>query len=182
MGFIEKYEEYLKSVEESLDTSNIDIKWIESNNRIIGLFEINNNTYQLDFKLVGNVWSYKFYIANKVDDIVELSPKATGLNKDAFKVLSVSKNGLIKMIESKSPDCVIFSATNEDSKITNGGISKRQHIYLMLLEQIPEIFPEYDYLVKNISNYQIYIIKKKNLKSSKTFDNIRKIIDEYRKS
>jgi hypothetical protein len=182
MNFIEKYEEYLKSIEESLDTSDIEVKWIENTNRIIGLFTVNDNTYQLDFKLFGNVWSYKFYIANKVDDIIDLSPKATGFNKDVFKVLAVSKNGLIHMIENNSPDCIIFSATNDDSRITNINgeeLSKRQHIYLMLLEQIPKIFPDYDYIVKNISNYQIYIIKKKNLKGEETFENIKKVISEF---
>jgi hypothetical protein len=41
------------------------------------------------------------------------------------------------------------------------------------------MFPDYDYIVKNISNYQIYIIKKKVLKTEETFENIKKVINEF---
>jgi hypothetical protein len=49
-----------------------------------------------------------------------------------------------------------------------------------MLENLPDLYPDYTYDIKNIDNNQIYIVYKKLLdESDKTFDNIEKIIMNY---
>jgi transposase len=52
MDFIKKYESYIKNIEESFDKSNIEIKWIDHPNRIIGLFVINNVSLGLFYSML----------------------------------------------------------------------------------------------------------------------------------
>lgn len=178
------YKKFIQGLSESLDTSNIKIRWIDKVNRLIGLFDVGNNTYQLDFNLTGDVWSYKFYLAKKVDSTIILSPDATGIETDKYKVLSMSKSGILYIIENKKPNAIIFSAINETEskriKIGEQELTKRQHIYLMLVEQIPELFPDYTYDIENIEGNQIYIVYKKELDNqSYTNSNIQKVISNY---
>ena len=179
-----KFAKFLDSLSESLNTSSIDVKWIDRPNRLIGLFKVSENTYQLDFKLTGDSWSYKFYLAERVNNRIELSPNATGIYTDKYKVLATSKIGLIYLIENKSPNAVVFCALNEEeSKKSKKGdrlLTKRQSIYLNMVEEIPVKYPDYTYDIKNINNNQIYIIYKKKLDNLEyTFDNIEKIIKDY---
>jgi len=179
-----KYISFLEKLSESLNTSNVEIKWIDKGNRLIGLFKIDKNTYQLDFNLVGDVWSYKFYIAKIKNNKIELSPSATGIDIDKYKVLSTSKRGLQYLIENKSPNAVVFCALNDDEsklvKKNNQILTKRQSIYLNMLEEVPKKFIDYTYDIQNIKNNQIYIIRKIKLDDiDYTSDNIEKIISDY---
>jgi hypothetical protein len=59
-------------------------------------------------------------------------------------------------------------------------LTKRQSIYLNMLENLPDLYPDYTYDIKNIDNNQIYVVYKKLLdESDRTFDNIEKIIMDY---
>jgi len=179
-----KYNNFFKNLSESLNTSDINIKWIDKTNRLIGLFKVNENTYQLDFKLTGDTWSYKFYLAEKTENGIELSPSATGIDTDKYKVLSTSKRGLIYLIENKKPNAIVFCALNEDdvkkTKLDDSLLTKRQSIYLNMLEEIPNKYMDYTYDVQNINDNQIYIVRKKNLDNPEyTSDNIEKIIIDY---
>lgn len=180
-----KYSKFLKDLSESLDTSNVDIKWIDNTDRLIGLFKVGENTYQLDFKLTGDAWSYKFYLAKKeVNNKIELSPNATGIDTDKYVVLSTSKRGIIYLIENKSPNAIVFCALSEDemkkTKKDDKLLTKRQSIYLNMVEQIPEKYINYTYNIDNINNNQIYVIYKLNLDDlDYTFDNVEKIINDY---
>jgi hypothetical protein len=175
---------FLKNLSESLDTSNINIRWIDKDKRLIGLFQIDKNVYQLDFNLVGDSWSYKFYLVEKKNNEVSLSSNKTSINTDKYKVLSTSIKGLKYLIDSKSPNAIVFCAIDGDDvkkiEVDDKLLTKRQSIYLNMLENLPDLYPDYTYDIKNIDNNQIYIVYKKLLdESDKTFDNIEKIIMNY---
>jgi hypothetical protein len=74
---LQKFNKFIEDLSESLDTSNIKIRWIDKPNKLIGLFIIDDNVYQLDFNRTGDVWSYKFYFVSKQGNEVELSTKPT---------------------------------------------------------------------------------------------------------
>jgi hypothetical protein len=175
MEFILKYKSYLNGLKESFN-SNINVNWIEKENRIIGLFEINTNVYQLDFNSIGDSWSYKFYFVKNDNGEIVLDVNKTGFNKDTFKVLATAKKGLFKFIYDKSPNALVFSAQSEEG----GGISKRMKIYQEMVISSIDIFPEYNYSIENISGNQVYTIFNKKLDNpDKTFNNIREIIENY---
>jgi hypothetical protein len=175
MEFILKYKNYLDDLKESFN-SDINVNWIEKDNRIIGLFKIDNNVYQLDFNRVGDSWSYKFYFVKSINGEIVLDVGKTGFNKDSFKVLSTAKKGLIKFIKDKSPNALVFSAQSEEGE----DISKRMKIYQEMLISSIENFSEYNYNIENISGNQIYTIFKKKLNNPDiTFNNIKDIIENY---
>jgi len=167
---LNKYEKFLSNIEESLD-SNIEIKWIDKSDRHIGLFSINNNTYQLDFNLIGDSWSYKFYFVNYKKEFIELDVKMTNFKYESFKVLATAKKGLSYFIKEKNPNAVVFFASNE---------SKRQHIYQQILLTNIDKFPNYSYRIDTILDNQIYVLYKKDLSDTKyTFGNVQNIIETY---
>ena len=179
MDYIDKFNLFLKKISESLDTSDIEIKWLNNPTHLVGLFKIGLNVYQLDFNLIGDTWSYKFYyVKNDGNDFI-LSIDKTGIDTDRFKVMSVAKKGLIYMIENKNPNAVIFSAANEiESKkiiVNDIELTKRQHIYQKLSQQITDYFIDYKYLIDSVGEDQIYIILKKELSN----ENIKEIIEKY---
>ena len=175
MVMLNKFDEYIKELKESLN-SNIEIKWIEKQNRHIGLFQINNNIYQLDFNLKCDSWSYKFYFINNKDNKITLKVNKTDFKYDSFKVLATAKKGLIRFIDKNSPNAVVFSAHNEG----NDYPTKRMSIYQQILTSLIDEFPDYNYKIDNISNIQIYIVYKEKLKNVDfTFNNIKEIIEDY---
>jgi hypothetical protein len=174
MSFLLKYNNYLNKLKESFN-SDLDVRWIEKENKVIGLFQINENIYQLDFNRIGDSWSYKFYFVKKEKNKITLDIEKTGFNKDSFKVLATAKKGLIKFLNEKSPNALVFSAQSEGFEP-----SKRMKIYQEMLISTIDIFPEYNYNIDNISGNQIYILFKKDLiNTSETFDNIKNIIENY---
>jgi hypothetical protein len=175
MEFIKKYEKYLNKLKESFD-SDIDVNWIKKENRLIGLFKIDDRLYQLDFNRIGDSWSYKFYFIKKENDEIVLDINKTGFSKDNFKVLSTAKRGLIKFLNDESPNALVFSAQSEEGV----DISKRMKIYQDMLISSADSFPEYNYKIENISGNQIYTLFKKKLDNpDETFNNIRDIIENY---
>ncbi len=176
-----KFSRFLENLKESLDTSDINIKWIDQENRLIGLFMVNANTYQLDFNLTGDTWSYKFYLAKRVNNKIELSPNASGIDTDRYKVLATSKKGLSYLIENKKPNAVVFCALDEDdvkrTEIDGSLLTKRQSIYLNMLEDIPNKYDDYTYEVQDIDKNQIYVVRKKKLDNPDyTLNNIQDYI------
>jgi hypothetical protein len=175
MSFILKYEKYLNELKESFN-SNIDVNWIRKENRLIGLFKIDDNLYQLDFNRIGDSWSYKFYFIKTDNGKITLDVNKTGFNKDSFKVLSTAKKGLIKFLKEESPNALIFSAQSEEGV----DISKRMKIYQDMLVSSVNEFTEYNYKIENISGNQIYTLFKKKLDNpDETFNNIKNIIENY---
>ena len=185
MNYIDKFNLFLKNTSESLDTSDIEIKWVDNPTRLVGLFKIGSNVYQLDFNLIGDSWSYKFYYVKEDGNDFILSIDKTGIDTDKFKVISVAKKGLIYMLENKNPNAVIFSAANEIEsknkvKINNFELTKRQHIYQKLSQQITDYFSDYKYIINLVGEDQIYIILKKELiNPENTYENIKEIIEKY---
>lgn len=174
MSFVLKYEKYLNELKESLN-SEIDVNWIRKRDRLIGLFKIDENLYQLDFNRIGDSWSYKFYFIKTDNNGITLDVSKTGFNKDRFKVLTTAKKGLVKFLKEESPNAVIFSAQSEEGV----DISKRMKIYQDMLVSSAG-FPEYNYKIENISGNQVYILFKKELDNTdETFNNIREIIENY---
>jgi hypothetical protein len=181
---LNKYEGFISSLKETLN-SDIQIKWVEKQNQFIGLFNIGNNTYQLDFNLYGDSWSYKFYFVSYNSGIIELDTKMTNIKYESFKVLSTAKKGLIYFIDKVSPNAVVFFASNESgvkkTKASNDTlITKRQHIYQQILLNTISEYPDYSYRIDTIMDNQIYVLYKKDLIDKEhTFDNIQNIIESY---
>jgi hypothetical protein len=184
MDYLQKFNKFIDKLSESLDTSDIDIKWIDKPDRAVGLYVIGKNTYQLDFNRFGDAWSYKFYHVAKVDGKFIFSPNVTGISSDRFKVMSMSKKGLAYILENRKPNAIVFSALNEDdskkTKVNGSEITKRQHIYQMMLFDLPENFPDYTYKIQDTKICQIYTIFKNSLVNKKeTYGNIENIIQNY---
>lgn len=181
---LNKYEKFLSNLTESLN-SDIQIKWIEKENQFIGLFNIGDNTYQLDFNLYQDSWSYKFYFVSYNNGIIELDTKMTNIKYESFKVLSTAKKGLVYFIDKISPNAVVFFASNEfgvkNTKTSdNTLLTKRQHIYQQILLNTIGEYPDYSYRIDTIVDNQIYILYKKDLIDKEyTFDNIQTIIETY---
>ena len=89
------------------------------------------------------------------------------------------------MVENKNPNDVIFSAANEIEsknkvKINDFELTKRQHIYQKLSQQITDYFSDYKYIINSVGEDQIYIILKKELiNPENTYKNIKEIIEKY---
>lgn len=111
--FIKGMDDFFVMLKEAFN-SPLPIKWIDNTNELIGLFTINDNVYQINcVEKSDGIWKYDFYIVEKSDDNIVLSPELTGKEKDKFRVLPTILNGLDALIEKKSPMSIIVGATDK---------------------------------------------------------------------
>lgn len=102
---------FLSSLIESYNTK-VDIKWVDKSDRLIGLFSVDENVYQINCIDRGNdIWTYKFYLYDQKTN--ELLPELTNFNSGKMSILSAIRDGMDYLIEKKSPNCLIFASLDK---------------------------------------------------------------------
>jgi hypothetical protein len=108
--FIKKMDDYFDKLSEAFDNP-LDIKWIDNDDILRGLFTINDNIYQIVCENKdNNIWKYDFYFYEKDK---KFSPELTGFEKDKFRVLPTIENGIEYLYNNKKVDCIIFGASDK---------------------------------------------------------------------
>lgn len=147
---VDKFDEFLNSLFESYD-SHVDIKWIDKDNKLIGLFSVEGRVYQITcINKGGNVWTYKFHIYDTIKN--GFSPELTNFNTGKMSVLSTIRRGMDYLINTKSPNAIIFGALDESES--------RKKLYWIYSSEIVREY-EYERITQNQNNKQIFILYKK---------------------
>lgn len=121
----DSFQDFLNSLTESFNTP-VDIKWIEKED-IIGLFCVNNNVYQINCINRGeDIWTYKFYLYD--EKTKELLPELTNFNVGKMSVLSTIRKGMIHLIETKNPKCLIYGSLDKSES--------RKKLYLVFSREL----------------------------------------------
>ena len=105
------FDKSLNDLFESFNTPS-EIKWIDKNDKLIGLFIVNDKVYQISCDHKNNdIWTYKFYLYDK--DKNQLDVKLTNFNSGYMSVLSTVKLGMEYLIDNKNIKSIIFGATDK---------------------------------------------------------------------
>lgn len=108
-NFIKKMDHYFDKISEAFDNP-LDIKWVDKNLVLRGLFTINDNIYQIVCENKNNnIWKYDFYFFEKDK---KFSPELTGFEKDKYSVLPTIESGIEYLYSSKKVDCIVFGASD----------------------------------------------------------------------
>lgn len=108
--FIKKMDDYFDMISEAFDNP-LDIKWIDKNDILIGLFTVNNHIYQIKCENKENhIWKYDFYFYEKNKNF---SPELTGFEKDKFRILPTVELGIQYLYDNKNIEAIIFGASDE---------------------------------------------------------------------
>ena len=109
MKKIKKIDEYFDNLSETFDNP-LDIKWIDKDPILRGLFTVNDNIYQIVCENKdNNIWKYDFYFYEKNKNF---SPELTGFEKDKFRVLPTVKVGIKYLYENKDINAIVFGASD----------------------------------------------------------------------
>jgi len=111
MDYLQKIDDYLM-LAEALNNP-LPINWQTNNNSYIGEFIINNNTYVIDCKDLGDdVWFFSFdYIGlNNIR-----SNALTYNNKDVYRILPTIKEAFEHLYNTKNPNCIIFAIFDDST-------------------------------------------------------------------
>jgi hypothetical protein len=159
---IDKFTEFFESY-----NTPVDIKWVDKNDKLIGLFMVNNRVYQItctnnDY----NIWIYKFHFYDKEKN--EFSPELTNFNTGKLSILSTVRVGMEYLINNKKPNGIIFGALDSSDS--------RKKLYWTYSSEIKDKY-NYERLTQNIDNKQIYILYK-DINKELLFDKVKKIIDD----
>jgi len=93
--------------------SPLPIKWIDKDDKLRGLFVVNENIYQIVCEDKGfDIWKYDFY---HYKENKEFNPELTNLDKDKYRVLSTVNSGMDYLYSTKKVDAIIFGATDNSS-------------------------------------------------------------------
>lgn len=167
MNYIKNnFQKFLDSIVESYN-SDVDIKWIKNEKKLIGLFRVNNKVYQISCIDRGNgIWTYKFYLYNS--DNNELTPELTNFNSGKMSILSTIRKGMIYLIENESPKCLIYGALDNSEA--------RKKLYL---DYSRELEKKYDFKLNMASfgNKKVFILYK-DIESNKVECVISELINE----
>jgi hypothetical protein len=110
MKKIKTIDEYFDNLSEAFDNP-LPIKWIDKNDTLRGLFEVNDNIYQIVCVNKGNnIWKYDFYFFEKNK---KFTPELTGLEKDKFRVLPTFKDGIKYLYNNRDVSAIIFGASDK---------------------------------------------------------------------
>lgn len=108
---IKKLDEYFDMLSEAFNNP-LDIKWVDKGDILIGLFIAYEHVYRINCVNKGdNMWKYDFYLYDQGRN--EFSPELTGYEKDKYRVLPTVKVGLEYLDSTKSPDVIVFGATDK---------------------------------------------------------------------
>lgn len=164
--FIKKLDDYFDIISEALKNP-LDIKWVDKNNKVIGLFTVNNNIYQINcINKENSIWKYDFYFLEKNK---LLSPKLTGLEKDKYRILPTVKVGLEHLNSLKKPDAIVFGATDKSKG--------RKKIYESFCIEFAKT-NNFEFYTKMENDKQIFILYKNNIDRNILTKTVFNIIEE----
>ena len=170
MSNIKKINEYFKMLSEAFDNP-VEIRWVNKDNNLIGLFIVNDNVYQINCNNIGdNFWTYKFFFYDKLKNVMD--PNLTGFDKDKYRVLPTIKNGLIYLIENKNIDCLIYGALDDSLS--------RKKLYNDISNEISTKY-NFEYITQGIGEMgkkQIYILYKSSVDRDLLFKKVEKIVND----
>lgn len=165
--FIKKLDEYFKMLSEAFDNP-LNIKWIDEGNKLIGLFYVYENVYQINCNKKNNdIWKYDFYLYE--DSTNSLSPEITGFKKDKYRVLPTIKSGLEYLIKNKNVNAIIFGATDKSKG--------RKKLYESFCVDFARN-NNFEYYTKLQDDKQIFVLYKSNINKNVLMDTIIKTIEE----
>ena len=167
MSFIKKLEEYFDKLEESFN-SDVEIKWVEKSNKLVGLFSVDEKIYQIDcIDRENNIWTYKFYLYDTKTNV--MSPRLTNFNTGKMSVLSTIRKGMCYLIENKNPESIIFGALDESEG--------RKKIYWSFSNELEK---KYNYkLSTNVKNgNQAFILYKEDIDKDILMNTFEKIVED----
>lgn len=167
MKIIKSLEIFFDKLKESYD-SDVEIRWIERSNKLIGLFSVDEKVYQIDcINRDNNIWTYKFYLYDQNTNA--MNPGLTNFNTGKMSVLSTVRKGMKYLIENKDPDALIFGALDESEG--------RKKIYWRFSKEIEK---EYSYkLYTNVENgNQSFILFKENINLDILMNTFKKIVED----
>jgi hypothetical protein len=158
---------YINDIKETLNT-DIEIKWVDKKTLLIGLFNINNEVYQIFCKNYGeDVWSFKFQHFNKNTSL--LSHDLTGFNHSNFSILSVVIKGFEYLINAKNPNAIVYGAGDESKG--------RKNLYSSFCNDISKKY-NYEKINRLESNKQLFVNFKAGFNADILFDKIKLIVDD----
>src|ERR1035437_3846375 len=162
--FIKKMDEYFDMISEAFENP-LPIKWVDKGDKLIGLFTVNSNVYQIDCINKGNnVWKYDFFYY--VQKLNAMSPAMTEFEKDKFRILPTIKVSMSYLDDLKSPDAIVFGATDKSRG--------RKKIYESFCHDFANS-NDYIFYTQMQSDRQIFILYKKHIDMNVLTDTILKI-------
>jgi hypothetical protein len=168
--FIKKMDNYFDMMSEAFDNP-LDIKWVDKNPILRGLFTINDNIYQIVCENKdNNIWKYDFYFYEKDK---KFSPELTGFEKDKFRVLPTIENGIEYLYNNKKVDCIIFGSSDKSKG--------RKKLYTAFCEKFCEKNNlEFYTKVYNSDDIdrQIFVLYKEDIDKDILSETILKILEE----
>jgi hypothetical protein len=168
MAKIKRIDDLFSDISEALDNP-LPIKWIDKNDKLIGLFTVNNNVYQINCINKGsNIWKYDFYKVENPDKFIFL-PELTGLEKDKWRVLPTIKDGMYYLISNKLVDAIVFGATDKSKG--------RKKIYDSFCKDFSEK-NNFEFYTKIQDDKQLFILFRKNINMKNLGDIVTSIIEE----
>jgi len=166
MNHFDSFEKFFNSLSESYN-SDVDIKWIDRNDNLIGLFSINNIVYQINCINKGNdIWTYKFYLYDS--NLKELSPDITNFNTGKMSILSTIRKGMLYLIDNKTPKCLIFGSLDKSEG--------RKKLYSRYSNEIKELYG-YELHTSQIDNKKVFVLVK-DIEFYKVEKIVNELIDE----
>jgi hypothetical protein len=116
MKRIKKYNDldiFWKEINESYENPE-SIRWIENENKLIGLFIVNNEIYKIECDLYDHdIWTYKFMKYDTISGQFIMYLIGDIGFKDKMTILGTIRKGMEYIIIEKSPNSLIFSALDD---------------------------------------------------------------------
>ena len=165
---LDNFDEFINDIFESYDNP-VEIKWLEDNNGISGIFEVSKIMYKIQCKLYeNNIWTFKFIRYDIVNKTQHLDMVKTNTNHKMC-ILGTIRKGMEYLIDVKSPNGLIFSAFDKSLG--------RKKLYLTYAN---EIVDKYDYHLRtNLQDDKLIFILYKDLNLNYIIDIIGDIIDDF---
>ena len=168
--FVKNLDDYFEMINDAFKDP-LDIKWAEKGNKIIGMFIVNDNIYQIRCSDKGNdFWTCKFFYYDKEKNVMD--PNLTGFERDKFRVLPTVKSGITYLIETKNPTCIIYAALDDSEA--------RKKLYSSTSKEISKSH-NLEYLTQGIGEFgekQIFVLYKKNTDSKLLYRNIQSVVND----
>ena len=174
MSKIKSFDELFDNIKESLDNP-LPIKWTKLSTDWVGVFNTDNNEYNIVISLQDyDVWKFKYFI--KKDN--RLSIKLTNFNYDTFKVLSTIYKSIYEFIDEVHPNGLIFGAENDSPnrvKLYSNFCKKCSEKYEYKLYETSfgkeEVNPTLYVLYHELNKKELYLICKKVIDEEMNLNN-----------